>query len=262
MIPPVDNGAPPGRARTCRLLGTQENRLARVIEAAGITVVGPERPADFVVAVGGDGALLGADRDFPHLPKVPLRRNSEVVKCPVHEDEAVFARIARGLQSVTILPRLEAEVRGRRIHCINDIVFHNARVTSGVRCRVRIDGDLYADEIVGDGIVASTPFGSSAYYRSITKSVIRTGLGLAFNNSTEAVNHLVLGTSAVVEIEVTRGPGLVVADNMLEPIQVDAGDVLTIRLAAHGAVVWELGALTCRDCRMRATGKPAGFRHV
>ena len=40
-------------------------------ELAGVELV--EDSPDLVLTHGGDGALLGAERDFPGVPKLPLR---------------------------------------------------------------------------------------------------------------------------------------------------------------------------------------------
>ena len=244
------------------LVGRGSESLRGPNESAGLRVVDHADEAQAVVAYGGDGSLLGADREYPRLPKIPIRRDHEFAKCQVHGNPAVFERIARREHQVTRLRRLVCEVNGQKIYGINDIVFHNAVVTAGVRYRVRIDSTIYADEIVGDGLVVATPFGSSAYYRSITKSVFRVGLGLAFNNSTESVNHLVLSEDSTVEVQITRGPAVVVADNMINHLSCDRGDVLRICYSHEHAEIWELSTLTCRDCRSIETGRPAGFRHV
>ena len=262
MSAPPDQSLAATPIRRVLLAGTGAESLIPALGAAGIEVVSDAAKAQVAITYGGDGSLLGADRDHPLIPKLAIRRNGEFVKCPRHRDEVVFRRLAAGELAVTRLPRLTAWLRGRSIQGINDIVFHNTKVTSGVRYRVRIDGEQYADEIVGDGIVMATPFGSSAYYRSITKSVFRVGMGLAFNNSTEAVNHLVLKECSEVEIVVTRGPGVLVADNMLECVQVEAGDSIKIRMGTTSAAILELDTLLCRDCLIAATGVPAGFRHV
>lgn len=267
MTPPSAQQVTPTPAldravRRVVLTGEGAETLLGDIEAAGLEVVTDSSDADLVISYGGDGSLLGCDRQYPHLPKMPVRRNHETIKCPVHENRAVFKRVVQGQSPVTYLPRLRVEVRGKVLYAINDIVFRNALVTAGVRYRVKIDGTAYSGEIVGDGVIVATPFGSSAYYRAITKSVIRTGVGLAFNNSTEAINHLVLKDEAEIEIEITRGPAVVVADNMCDPIEISRGDLLQVRMSMGCAAVWELGALTCNDCIDRATGRGAGYRHV
>jgi len=262
MSAPPDQSPVASRIRRVLLTGAGAESLIPAMEQAGLEAVAEPSRAQVAVTYGGDGSLLGADRDYPLIPKLAIRRNGEFNKCPRHQDEVVLRRLAAGELQVTRLPRLTAWLRGRSIQGINDIVFHNTKVTSGVRYRVRIDGEQYAEEIVGDGIVMATPFGSSAYYRSITKSVFRVGMGLAFNNSTEAVNHLVLKECSEVEILVTRGPGVLVADNMLECVHVEAGDAITIRMGTSSAEILELDTLLCRDCRIAATGVAAGFRHV
>lgn len=256
-------GAPPaGRARNVLVVGKEARNLTPHVEKVGFRVVKEAKDAEFVICYGGDGSLLGADRDFPHLPKAAMRGNGEHIKCERHGDDVVLERIAEGRHTVTRLPRLVAEVAGHKLYGINDIVLHNARFTSAVRYRVKIDGQYYSDEIVGDGLVVATPFGSSAYYRSITNSVFRVGVGLAFNNSTESVNHLVLAPGSLIEVEVTRGPAQVLADNSTEHISVEQGDTIMMRLSSQQAEIWELETLLCKNCRFKGTGKPAGSRHV
>lgn len=244
------------------LTGSGAEVLHPELARFGFTLVDLNDRPELVIAYGGDGSLLGSDRDFPDIPKLAIRRDGETIKCHRHTTAAILGRVRDHRHTIVHLPRVMALVKGQTIFGINDIIFHNAHAPSAVRYRVRIDGVDYSDEIVGDGLVVATPFGSSAYYRSITKSVFRVGLGLAFNNSTEAVNHLVLAPSSAVEVRVTRGPGLIFSDNMREPLTVDTGDVVTIRLSALRSEIWEIGTLTCCDCITAANGKPAGFRHV
>ncbi|MDX2175724.1 MAG: hypothetical protein SF028_04570 [Candidatus Sumerlaeia bacterium] len=252
--------APP--IRRVFLVGRETGSLVEEFAAAGIAVADAPQDADAIVCHGGDGTLIGAERDHPGVPKVPVRPDARYIKCARHQNAALFGRLARGEQSVTRLPLLEARVGERRLIAVNDVVLHNAKVTSAVRYRVWIDGAPYSDVIVGDGLVASTPFGSTAYYRSITNSVIRVGLGLAFNNSTEAVNHLVLNEDALVEVEIERGPAVLVDDNNLEPVPLGEGDRIAIRFSGGHATIFELETLLCMDCRQRATGRPAGSLHV
>lgn len=244
------------------LTGNDTGRLVDDLQALGLEVADSEQAADFVISYGGDGSFLGADRRYPDLPKLTIRRDADYEKCGEHGTRDVLRRILHGQQDITRLPRVTAIVGSRQIWGINDIVFHNALVPSAVRYRVRINGEPYSEEIVGDGLIVATPFGSSAYYRSITNSVFRVGMGLAFNNSTESITHLVLHPSAVIHVELTRGPGVVFADNMPDPLSVEGGDHIEFRLSSHEAEIYEISTLLCRRCREKATGKAAGFRHV
>ncbi|MCC6546423.1 NAD(+)/NADH kinase [Candidatus Sumerlaeota bacterium] len=254
-----------GRARRIArvlIVGKKSTALLPVLKKQGFVVVRSPEKADFVITYGGDGSLLGADREYPNLPKLAIRSSEEYVKCDEHADAEVLGRVARGKHSSTFLRRLKADAKGESLSGINDIVFHNEIFTSAVRYRVRIDEQDYSDEVVGDGLVVATPFGSSAYYRAITNSVFRVGLGLAFNNSTESVNHLVLDETASIQVEVTRGPAQLIADNNPHRIALKTGDSFSIRLGNDAAEIWEISTVFCKKCLFRASRRPAGSRHV
>ena len=119
-----------------------------------------------------------------------------------------------------------------------------------MRYQVLIDNELYANEIVGDSVGVATVHGSTAYYRSITQSIFRVGIGLAFSNSTEEINHLVLDEKSEVAIRVFRGPALLIADNSPEMIEVPEHDEVIIRQAEEKAIVFGLRGFMCPECRV------------
>lgn len=217
------------------------------IERFGFELV-TDKP-EVVIAYGGDGTLLGAERAWPSVPKLHIRRGGSWEKCPRHETDAVLGRLRNGRISTSRLLKLEGSARGRTVVGLNDVTLHHARVSSAVRYRVLIDGKPYSGEIIGDGLVVATPFGSRAYYRSITHSIFKVGIGLAFNNSTELVNHLVLAEESRVEIEITRGPALLVSDNNPEHIPLDQGDRAVVSRHLHPAVILGVDSLYCEECR-------------
>jgi len=73
-------------------------------------------------------------------------------------------------------------------------------------------------EFIGDGLVVATPFGSTGYYRSITDSYFELGIGIAFNNSTEQADSLVVKEQRQIKVLITRGPALLYADNQTKII--------------------------------------------
>jgi len=93
-------------------------------------------------------------------------------------------------------------------------------------------------EIIGDGIVVATPsFGSTGYYKSITDSFFEVGIGLAYNNSTEQSDHVVLDENRIISIEITRGPAIIYADNQETSISLNKGDVATIKKSSQTAKI-------------------------
>lgn len=130
---------------------------------------------------------------------------------------------------------------------LNDIMVRNSNITSATRFRVWVDDSEYFGEIVGDGLLVCTPFGSSAYFRSITNTVIHAGIGVAFNNSTEHVSHLVASSRSVLRVRITRGPAVMAADNDPCAVELRTGDEITIRRAEEEAEIWEIENLLRMD---------------
>jgi NAD+ kinase len=205
---------------------------------------------EVVVTYGGDGALLGAEREFPGIPKFPVRDRRTAPLCPLHASyEEQLRQLAEGTLAIRTLTKLAGSVHGRRLVGINDIFIHHANPVSAIRYRVLIDDRPYGREIVGDGVGVATVHGSTAYYRSITHSALRTGIGLAFSNSTEVTNHLVLPEDSVVRIHLTRGPAVLVADNDPEQIPVATGDEIVIARIPETVTVYGLDLFMCPACR-------------
>ena len=104
----------------------------------------------------------------------------------------MLARLASGTAVRTELLKLVVAVHGRSIWGLNDILLRNSDIRSTVRFSVTVNSEPLTDEVIGDGLVVATPFGSSAYFRSISNTTFRTGIGIAFNNCTDFGNHVVL----------------------------------------------------------------------
>ena len=208
------------------------------------------RNPDLIIVHGGDGALLGAERDFPGIPKFPVRDIRTAPLCPEHSSYGkIFALLAKNKLAKSEIMKISASSGSFRVKAINDIFIHNLNPVSAIRYKVFIDGKAYGEEIVGDGVGVSTVHGSTAYYRSITHSIFRVGIGLAFSNSTELTNHLVLPEDTVIRITLTRGPAILVADNSSDTLDMKAGDSVTISKIQEKAVTYGLDIFMCHKCR-------------
>jgi NAD+ kinase len=219
-----------------KIHGQNADDLAPLISNLDLEPV--EDEPEVVVSYGGDGTLLEAERAYPGIPKVTLRDSRRCRTCSHDSNETILRHLAEGKLKRTEFIKLQAKSPGPLLTSMNDIILRNACVNSGVRFNLWIDDERYGhDEIVGDGLVAATPFGSTAYYRSITQSTFRVGIGLAFNNCVEPINHLVIGEDSVIRLRITRGPALLAGDNSPDVVTVDREDEVTIRRADHSAVV-------------------------
>ena len=230
-----------------RLLGKNLDDIRPLLKELGFEETTGE--CELIVTHGGDGALLGAEREFPGVPKLPLRDAATARPCPEHDARTRLEKFLRERPEPVKLPKLAGVFEGHTLYGINDVFLHRSRPTSALRYRVGIDGAPYGEEIVGDGVGLSSVHGSTAYYRSITHSIFRVGVGLSFSNSTEEVDHMVLDPASTVSIQVTRGPAILVADNTPRGIDVAEGGIVTMRQTEEYAYVYDLAGFMCPACR-------------
>lgn len=241
-------GSADASPRPLRLLPFGDDRqvVAARAEAAGLEVV--SRDADVVLCHGGDGTLLRAERRYPEVPKVPVRLGRSTQPCPRHGLDDVLSRLIAGGLLREELTRLVLTVGRARFHALNDIVLRNENPALAVRFLLTVDGGEPV-EYAGDGLVVATPFGSTGYYRSITRSSFGAGLGLAFNNATRPTAARVLSGQARLAVEVVRGPAVLVHDNDTRTLVLREGHRFEIERADRPAVVLGLDALRCQECR-------------
>lgn len=188
-----------------------------------------------VIVFGGDGSLMRAEHDFPHIPKLLLRASRICKLCPQISNEEALRRLADGHYQIREVPKLRIEARGQWLDGMNDVIVHNGDPRHGIRYRTYLDGREMGGEIIGDGIVVATPLGSTGYYRSITDSSFAVGIGLAFNNSTEQADHIVLPDTAEIRLIILRAPAVCYADNHRESIELGDGDEVRITKSPHVA---------------------------
>lgn len=231
-----------------KLIGKHLDDISPLLKARDFELT--DNTPELIIAYGGDGALLDAERLYPGTPILPLRDQETAPLCEGHSYEKQLDDFCAGKTAKTFNSKLYSSFNAKEILGLNDIFIHNCNRGRAMRYRVWIDDELYANEIVGDAVGMATIHGSTAYYRSITHSVFKTGLGLAFSNSTEVVNHLVLPETAIVRVKILRGPGIMVADNNPETIEIPKGGEVLIRKADEQAVIYGLEKFMCQDCRL------------
>lgn len=208
------------------LVGRDLYKIKEQVLHYGFKVV--EKNPDFVISNGGDGALLGAETQYPEVPKLGLRDSKTSMKHESSNIDHVLGLIRDGYYTVKEFMKLQASFNNKKLHALNDVMLRNEIPTSGIRFYVEINGDDYTGEVIGDGLIVATPIGSSAYYRSITHSVFQTGIGVAFNNSTEPITHLVLKEDSYIKLKITRGPALATTDNNLDYYHLKENNELVI----------------------------------
>jgi NAD+ kinase len=139
----------------------------------GVDVVPEENLAescDIVVAMGGDGTMLSAARHVGKTRKPVLGVNlgrlgflAEVSPEDLYQRmEDVFA----GHYGIEERMLLEARVKTnsglQMFHALNDVVIEKTGISRLIQVQITVDGEFFAD-FRSDGIILSTPTGSTAY---------------------------------------------------------------------------------------------------
>jgi NAD+ kinase len=162
------------------LLGDALDRLRHVAEEEGVELADAHcEDPDLVLVLGGDGTMLRALRGCLAAPApvvgINFGRVGFLTTIPSAELEAGARRVFRGELRVVELCTLSARLAGARHVAVNDVV-----ATSSVPGRMIELGWEIGGEDLGaqpcDGIICSTPTGSTAYNLSNGGPVMMWGL--------------------------------------------------------------------------------------
>lgn len=174
---------------------------------------------DALLTLGGDGTLLRGARliqglDVPILG-VNMGRLGFLTCCPADHLAHSLMRFARGDYTVESRMLLRAAViavdRKERDGwlALNDVVIHKGGFARVVSLRVAVDDELIAS-YAADGVVISTPTGSTAYSLSaggpVVVPTLETLIVTPVSPHTLAIRPVVLPASARVTVQVEGGP--------------------------------------------------------
>jgi NAD kinase len=209
--------------------------VKKELRKAGITVV-DSRP-DVVLAFGGDGTFLFAEQKYPGVPKLLVRHGRGCFR--PHCLQKIIEALVGKSYSIEEFPKLEATVGKRKLVGMNDINIHYVPPCA-LRFAVKVGGRVLADHAIGDGLVVATPYGSSGYYKSITRSTFSNNFGLAFNNPTQPMKTVSVPEDSTITVGIIRGPGVLAADCNKKVIPLKDKDMIKIRRASQPAKIIRL----------------------
>ncbi len=229
------------------LFGKNSDSIRHLLPIHGLEAV--EDKPDVIISYGGDGTLLSAERKFPGIPKLPIRDSKVCKKCSLHTTETLLETLSKNILRFKLYPKLEAKSGSSTdILAINDIVIRNSTPMHALRFSVFLNGvQVEPKIIIGDGIVVTTPFGSTGYYKSITRDTITSGFAFAFNNTTKPIKPVKFTAIQDVKVLIIRGPGSLSSDNNPKIYPLKEQDWVKIFASPHKAHIF-MDTLRCEDC--------------
>ena len=156
-----------------------EDRVRAVAERAGVQLLREPAETQLAVALGGDGTIL---RSLAKLlgvgtPVIGVNFGRVGFLASIEPDrlEHDLARVFAGEYTVVELPTLEAHLDGKDFVAVNDVVATSATLGRMVELAWAVD-DEELGTVPCDGMICSTPSGSTAYNLSNGGPVLSRGL--------------------------------------------------------------------------------------
>jgi len=170
--PRIDIGGPPVMEARRRLeqrgfrvwtyCATAEERPGALVDALDGTRL--------IVSIGGDGTLLWTAQQAAaaHIPVLGINagRLGFLTQVQLGEEGQALDRWAAGDFTLQRRALLEARVDDRIFHALNDAVVHKGIEINLIRIEVSVD-DQPAGQFDADGVIVSTPTGSTGYGLSL-----------------------------------------------------------------------------------------------
>lgn len=199
--------------------------LELVSKYNGLEIV--QKDPETVITYGGDGTIIGSEAIYPGIPKLPLKNSENCHLCYPMSNEILLDKLLKGSLVTKIFEKIEAKIRDNIYIAFADVVIAHKYPNSAIRFKIEEFGDLI---YIGDGLLCSTPFGSTGYFYSITRSSFKSGFGIALNNIHNSLEReRVLDWSDSVNIEIVRGPAVFAWDNDPNILDLKEGEKILIR---------------------------------
>lgn len=244
------------------LYGKDAYDLEELIKKLGFEIMtkDSDKDPDVVVSYGGDGTLLFSEREFPGIPKLPIRNSQYCHKCSNHDDKKVLEHLLKGELNLREHNKLHTNIYGKDLYALNDFVVRNELPTHAIRFKVMSEASHPAPDgagsinnlHIGDGVVISTSFGSTGYFQSITREAFedREIFAIAFNNTTQIADPLYFEKDTEAEFKLMRGKATLTLDNSPEIFHLSEGTQLTFKLSDKVAKIYEDTSLRCPNCKV------------
>ena len=222
--------------------------IASVIRSQGLEVLEDwkegDRLPDLLVVLGGDGTILGTARRCGHLNipllTINLGRVGFLAELEVNELDEYLERLIKGeyRRERRMMLQIMVTRNGERLFrsdALNEVSIMREGIGRMIRLKVLVDSESLA-EYIADGLICSTPTGSTAYSLSAGGPVVMADTQAMILTPvcpyTPALKPLVLDAGKTVRVIADSDQIILTADGQ-DTIMLSTGDQVEIRRSPH-----------------------------
>lgn len=220
---------------------TLDSAIAAELGEKGVPI--SKMDADMVIAVGGDGTILRAAQNSDAMMfGVNAGDVGFLTEADPPELEESIARLRRGDYTVEERAKIRVMMDGEVLgDAVNEVVIHTDTVAKIRRFKVYVN-DTLATEMRADGMLLSTPTGSTCYAMSLGAPIIDPGVNAwvlvpmaAFRYSARPI---IVPMSKKVTVECSMEKGCMLVIDGQKEMHLDGGSVVEmVRSSKHVRLV-------------------------
>ncbi|RXJ83374.1 NAD(+)/NADH kinase [Arcobacter cloacae] len=152
-----------------------EENSAQMINDKGYSLEELCQKVDFLISVGGDGTLLSVVRKSFNFEKPVLGINlgtlGFLTDICMEQLPKFIEDLKKNIYKIDNRMLIEGSVNLNKFVAFNDIVISRKSISSMIKIRAKIDGKAF-NTYYGDGVIISTPTGSTAYNLSVGGPIV------------------------------------------------------------------------------------------
>lgn len=210
----------------------------------------PPESLDAIVALGGDGLMMRAANSFPDIPLLGINFGKVGFLALVEQEdwELAMAALVAGEFTIEESSTLSATLLrdGRREDqgwAINDVVLRSGNRM--VDIELYIDG-YWVNTYPGDGMIVSTPRGSTAYCMAAGGPILTAGVrGFAvvpINCHSPIRTPMIASEDVTIELVLTNDHDCQLTLDGRSTVDLNVGDTITIRRGKHTFQLVKIGS--------------------
>jgi NAD+ kinase len=219
-----------------------EDNSANMIDLKGLPLRELCQKVDFLISVGGDGTLLSVVRKSFRYDKPVLGINlgtlGFLTDISMEELPTFIKDFKNSKYKIDNRMMVEGSVNLNKFVAFNDIVISRKSISSMIKISAKIDGKPF-NSYYGDGVIISTPTGSTAYNLSVGGPIVYP-LTEAFIVTPVAPHSLtqrplVMPADFEIEFKIIDNQGAVVIVDGQDIYEVEQNQSIKIKIASKKA---------------------------